>query len=111
MKNAENELLFMELSRSEQSKRGRNAAVLSDYTGNTLKNRLDLYRKTILFHIHGSAQDAAFRCKTHVLDLIAKLDDVTYLEQDLLKHQQNINAKDVMIWRYFTLQSFYDSVP
>nr|CCA22292.1 conserved hypothetical protein [Albugo laibachii Nc14] len=76
MKDLEDEPLFMELSRSDQQKRGGSTAFLSRCPGDILKDRLDLYRRTILFHIH------------------AKLDDVTYLEIEVLEHKQNINAKD-----------------
>ncbi|KAG3124525.1 hypothetical protein PC128_g27470, partial [Phytophthora cactorum] len=68
--------LFMELKWSEQRKMGQKAPVLRQVEGDSVNQRIRLYRRTIFFHIH------------------SKLDHNGYIAQRLRLNNQNPNGKD-----------------
>ncbi|ETI42921.1 hypothetical protein F442_11946 [Phytophthora nicotianae P10297] len=68
--------LFMELTLSEQRKLGQKAPVLRQVEGDSVNQRIRLYRRTIFFHIH------------------SKLDHNGYIAQRLRLNNQNPNGKD-----------------
>ncbi|KAL4171545.1 hypothetical protein KRP22_009639 [Phytophthora ramorum] len=68
--------LFMELKWSEQRKMGATTPVLRQGEGDSINQRIRLYRRTIFFHIH------------------AKLDHSGYVTQHLRLNNQNPNGKD-----------------
>ncbi|KAH7482370.1 hypothetical protein PRIC1_008133 [Phytophthora ramorum] len=91
--------LFMELKWSEQRKMGATTPVLRQVEGDSINQRIRLYRRTIFFHIHGKKFTFA---ATSVLALIlspfficeAKLDHSGYVTQHLRLNNQNPNGKD-----------------
>ncbi|KAG7387996.1 hypothetical protein PHYPSEUDO_013248 [Phytophthora pseudosyringae] len=68
--------LFMELKWSEQRKMGQKAQVLRQVEGDSINQRIRLYRRTIFFHIH------------------SKLEHNGYVTQRLRLNNQNPNGKD-----------------
>eukprot|EP00644_Phytophthora_capsici_P003753 jgi/Phyca11/108443/e_gw1.15.383.1 len=68
--------LFMELKWSEQRKIGQKAPVLRQVEGDSINQRVRLYRRTIFFHIH------------------SKLEHNGYISQRLRLNNQNPNGKD-----------------
>ncbi|KAE9104052.1 hypothetical protein PF007_g14187 [Phytophthora fragariae] len=68
--------LFMELKWSEQRKIGAKAPVLRQVEGDSINQRIRLYRRTIFFHIH------------------SKLEHNGYITQRLRLSNQNPNGKD-----------------
>ncbi|KAJ8525290.1 hypothetical protein ON010_g15824 [Phytophthora cinnamomi] len=69
--------LFMELKWSEQRKIGAKAPVLRQVEGDSINQRIRLYRRTIFFHIH------------------SKLEHNGYIAQRLRLNNQNPNGKDL----------------
>ncbi|KAJ0403266.1 hypothetical protein P43SY_007570 [Pythium insidiosum] len=99
---SEDTRLFMQRSWAEQRKIGTKAPVLRQVEGDSLNQRIRIYRRTVFFHIHGKWPNGDGRRSqdTHEMpNYAAKLDHNAFLFNRLRMNSQDPNGKDLeMRW-------------